>query len=502
LKRAVILAAALAACTSTGHKRPLEQEPIEMIVSTEADTLDPRYVGDAVGLRTSRLIHAGLVRLDPETQAPIPYLAHSWHWVSDRVLYVELRDDLHFHSGAPFTSNDVAATLRAFASPAVGSRHAGVVDAILRAEPDGPHAVVITLNRPHATLLTDLELPILRADEAASPPDAKGNLDGLGPFRAARISRGEILLLPVDGGALSRPKHSVVLRTVHDENARALRLLAGRADVALNVLSPTVLASLESREDLSVTSRTGANLTYLVPRVDRGPLADARVRQALSLAIDRAGIAHSLLGGHAEPADTLIPRGHWAYSAPESPLAFDPAAARAELDAAGFVDPPGPAPRLRLTLLTSTDRLRGTIARYFAQELADVGVQIDVIPLELGTMLARLAAGDFELATLQLPEFTEPNVLRVFLHSAFVPPAGANRGRVHDLEVDALLDEGDRVVGVEARRAVYAALERRLRHELLIVPLWHEDQVAVTSTRARAFAPSAEGRWLALASLP
>jgi ABC-type transport system substrate-binding protein len=57
-------------------------------------------------------------------------------------------------------------------------------------------------------------------------------------------------------------------------------------------------------------------------------------------------------------------------------------------------------------------------------------------------------------------------------------------------------------VGVEARRAVYAEVERRLREELFIVPLWHEDQVAVTSARARAFTPSREGRWLALAGLP
>jgi peptide/nickel transport system substrate-binding protein len=117
-------------------------------------------------------------------------------------------------------------------------------------------------------------------------------------------------------------------------------------------------------------------------------------------------------------------------------------------------------------------------------------------------MIARLNAGDFDLAMLQLPEMTEPNVLRRFLHGSFVPPAGANRGRAHDAALDALLDEGDSLPDPDARRAVYARLEAFERDSMDLIPLWYEDQVVVTSERARAFVPSAEGRWLDLARLP
>jgi peptide/nickel transport system substrate-binding protein len=126
---------------------------------------------------------------------------------------------------------------------------------------------------------------------------------------------------------------------------------------------------------------------------------------------------------------------------------------------------------------------------------------VEVVPLELGTMIARLGSGDFELATLQLPELTEPNVLRVFLHSASVPPAGANRGRVRDADVDRLLDEGDAVLEPAKRRAIYARLEARVREQALLLPLFHEDHVTVASARAAGFRPSAEGRWLGLADL-
>jgi len=229
----------------------------------------------------------------------------------------------------------------------------------------------------------------------------------------------------------------------------------------------------------------------MLMRVDKGPLSEWRLRTALSYAIDRERITKTLLSGRAIPAATLTPPVHWAYTK-AAPLPFDPERARAII----------PGAPIHLTLLTSTDRLRGTIARQLAQDFAAVGIDLEVVPLELGTMIARLAAGDFELATLQMPELTEPNILRVFLHSTSIPPAGANRGRVKDAQIDRLLDEGAAERDPKARLPIYAQLEKAVRDQALLLPLWHEDHVAVVSTRARAFRPSAEGRWLDLASLP
>lgn len=472
---------------------PPPERPLEMLVSSDPETLDPRHATDAVALRTSRLLHAGLVRLDATTLEPRPYLAHGWRWLDDLTLEVELREDVRFHSGAPFRADDVVATIRAFQAKSVGSRHARVVEAIGEATAEGAHRVRIGLRHPHATLLTDLELPILRADEAFASPRPDGSLDGLGPFVVVARAPGALSLGPANESALPRPPRSVTLRTVHDENARALRMHAGRGDLVVNGFSPTLLPALASAPGIEVTSRPGANLTYMLVRSGQGPLADVRVRRALATAIDRSRIAATLLAGKATAAATLLPPSHWAFTAAEA-IPFDLDAARATLADAGALP-------MRVTMLTSTDRLRGTIARQIAQDLATIGVTLEVVPLELGTMLARLGAGDFELATLQLPELTEPNVLRVFLHSSSVPPAGANRGRVDDAEVDRLLDRGASERDPEARRQLYATLDRRVREGAWLIPLWHEDQVAVTSARAASFRPSAEGRWLDLASI-
>jgi peptide/nickel transport system substrate-binding protein len=281
---------------------------------------------------------------------------------------------------------------------------------------------------------------------------------------------------------------------VHDENARALRLEAGKTDVALNVISPTLIPALVAQPGLHVVARAGANLTYVVVQEARPPLDDARLRRALSLAIDRSTICQSIFDGRASPATGLIAPAHWAHT--DAPaLSFEPDGVRLLLGARRGGG-------RRMTLLSSTERLRVDVARIIAQELGDVGFDVTVVPLELGTMLARLTAGDFDLAILQLPEMTEPNVLRHFLHSAFVPPFGANRGRVHDPILDQWLDEGERELDPVIRRSIYARVEARARDQMHVIPLWHEDQVAVTSELGRAFVPSAEGRWLSLANLP
>lgn len=461
-----------------------------MIVTTDAETLDPRFVTNAVGMRVSRLVHAGLFRLDPDTLAPVPYLAASYRFVDPRTLDVTLRADVRFHSGAPLRAANVVATLDALRDPSLHARAAHVVSAIDDVRATSEREVEIHLGRAHATLLSDLEVPILRADQARDATIPGAALDGLGPYRVASARSGVLDLEPAAGGALPEPAHALRVLTVHDENARALRLLGGQTDVATSGLAPALLPTLAAR-GLRVASRPGANLVYVLFRTDRGPFASVDARRAFGEAIDRDLLVRTMLGGHARLATGLLPPGHWAYT--PRPVAGRELASARELLHHEHVS---------CTLLGSTDRLRVAIARVMAQELAEAGIDCELVPLELGTLLARLGAGDFDAAVLEIPELTEPNTLRVFLHSASIPPNGSNRGRVRDAEVDAALDAGDAVLDVGARRAAYARLEDRVLAEAYLVPLWHEDVVVVTSPRASAFLPSADGRWLGLARLP
>jgi peptide/nickel transport system substrate-binding protein len=478
---------------AAGCHQPPPPDALEIAVAAGPSTLDPRFATDATGVRISRLIHAGLVRLDASTLAPIPYAAETLTQEDSTHLRVTLRPGLHFGSGAPFEAADVCATLEALGSPALGSPHRPVVAAIARCQIDGPLALRIELREPRATLLTDLEVPILRRDQAASAPSSW--VDGLGPYRLASQEGESCRLEAREGSPLPRPAHDLVVRVIHDENARATRLLAGRADIVPNAISPTLLPALEAN-GVRVNSRAGATLTYLLAQNERPGLSDKRAREGLGRALDRPLLARALLGPHARVAGSLLPPESWAYAPPPRPLAFDPEQARQLLAAAGL---------RRVTLLCSTDRQRVTMARAVAQMLSDAGLEVELIPLELGVLLHRLSAGDFELAILQIPEMTEPNVLRWFFHSGSIPSAGragANRARYASPAVDGWLDAAARETDRPTRRALYHQVLDRMLDDLPVIPLFHEAQIAAVSARAASFAPSSEGRWLDVATLP
>jgi peptide/nickel transport system substrate-binding protein len=469
----------------------VERRPLEVVIPTEVATLDPRFSTRSFDIKLTRLVHAGLVGLNPSTLAPEPLLARSLRFADERTLEVELRPGLRFHSGRELGADDVCATIEALSDPRLGSPHRAVVRAIGSCVPRSRYSLTIRLAEPRATLLTDLEVPILRADQASLP--ARDDLDGLGPYRVSRAQPSEVLLEPADTGALPRPEHAVVVRSVRDENARALRLLAGRSDIAPNAISPALLPALEARDGLQIRARAGANVSYMLVHNERPPFDRVEVRRGLSVAIDRALLTRTLLAGRAQPARWIFPPGHWASPADLPEPAHDPAAARQALTGLR-----------RVTLLTSTDRARVTIARAIAQMLGDAGLEVDVLPLDFGVLLHRLDAGDFELATLQMPELTEPNLLAWFFHPRGVPGEGAgkNRARWRSADAGRLLDAASAVREIAARKPPSAAPARLMQREMPVVPLWHEDQVAVVSERAATFLPSAEGRWQALAALP
>jgi peptide/nickel transport system substrate-binding protein len=472
-------------------------EAIEVLVSAAPATLDPRFTTDAIGMRISRLVHAGLVRLDEDSLEPRPYLAERWSWDGDRALDVALRPGLRFDSGAPFGAEDVCATLAAFGSERLSSPHRGLTAAIERCEPRGPLALRLSLREPRATLLSDLELPVLRRDQAALPPGSP--LDSLGPFALAQATENEVQLRAREGGPLPKPPRGVVVRVVRDETARATRLLAGRADVVPNAVSPPMLEALAAH-GVRLSERHGANLTYLLVHNQRPGLAEVGGRRGLAQAIDRELLVRTLLGGHGRVARSLLPPESWVCGGSEDACtpgggapAFDVAAARAALAAAGV---------RRVTLLCSTDRQRVTMARAVAQMLGDAGLEVELLPLDLGVMLHRLSSGDFELAILQIPELTEPNLLRWFFHSSSIPApgrGGANRARYASPRVDGLLDEAARSPDRELRRERYRAVLGQMLGDLPVIPLFHEAQVAALSPRAASFRLSAEGRWLSLA---
>jgi peptide/nickel transport system substrate-binding protein len=177
--------------------------------------------------------------------------------------------------------------------------------------------------------------------------------------------------------------------------------------------------------------------------------------------------------------------------------------ARSLLEAAGL--PLQNGTRLSLTLRTGSDRAIVSLSRALAAMLGEVGIDVEVRPSEMATLLADLTRGRFELTFLQLPELFEPHVLSWFFASDRIPEPGkregGNRWRYRSAEFDAALEQGRSHVRREDRVAAYVRAQQIMARDLPVIPLWHEDVVAVTSQRLARYQVPRDARFATLAEM-
>jgi peptide/nickel transport system substrate-binding protein len=222
-------------------------------------------------------------------------------------------------------------------------------------------------------------------------------------------------------------------------------------------------------------------------------LSDRRVREAIAFAIDRPRIVDAKFGGRAVLATGLLPPFHWAYSGDVERHDYDPVRAMALLDEAGYPDPDGPGgePRMRLSYKTSASQFRLAIARVIASQLEEVGIAVDVQSFEFGTFFADVKAGNFQLASMQTSAISEPDFYYTYVHSERIPteesPHMHNRWRYRNDRIDALTVLGRETMARDARVDIYREVQQILAHDLPIIPLWHEDNIAVMNKSVRGY---------------
>ncbi len=163
--------------------------------------------------------------------------------------------------------------------------------------------------------------------------------------------------------------------------------------------------------------------------------------------------------GFATTAVGIVPPMSWAFERNVFDFHHDPAQAARLLDAAGFPDPdgPGPLPRFRLSLKTSTTEVYRIQAAAIQHDLARVGIALDVRSSEFQTLSADVLRGNFQMYTLQFVGVTDPDILRLVYHSQQVPPTGLNRVRYKNPDVDRLIEAAAAATDDQHWRAFYAA---------------------------------------------
>jgi oligopeptide transport system substrate-binding protein len=206
---------------------------------------------------------------------------------------------------------------------------------------------------------------------------------------------------------------------------------------------------------------------YIIPNVREGVLADAKVRRALALSIDRVAIAEQLLGAGQRPAGGFVPDIMPGYDS-TIPVEYDPASARSILADAGY--PAGKGfPKLEYMFNSSENhrQIAEALQSMWAKEL---GIEVILVNQEWRTYLQRRTAADFELARGGwIGDYLEPSTFLSIWTTGHSNNFAGWENASYDALYEAALETGD----LSHRMRAYALAERYMIAEQAIIPLFH-----------------------------
>ncbi len=475
------------ACQPRDRRTP--DDTLVVLIEARLNSLDPRYCESNHDTKLSRLVAPGLTSVEQQSLEPRLLMAEKIVRVDDRTFDVTLKPGFRFSDGTPVTAEDVAFTYMSVIDPAMKSQALrAFTERFAKVEATSELTARFHLVAPIATFESDLEFGIVssRAVRGSGGRFPPGRVIGAGPYMIESFKPDEVRLVrnprwPFEAPPIPR----IRARAVPDANARALMMVGGSARFTQNSIRIDLVDDLAGRERLHLASGASALYTYLMMN-NRDPiLKDLRVRRAIAYAIDRERVLRSKLGGRAVMSTGILPPDHWAYNGEVTRYRHDPARARALLDEAGYPDPdgPGPRPRMRLVYKTSSDQFRRALARVWASQLGEVGIEVEVQSFEQQTFFTDIKKGRYQLASMQTSPITEPDFLFTFFHSSRIPsdkdPNTHNRWRYVNRRVDELTELGRRTLDKAERKKTYAEVQAILASEVPVIPLWHEDNLTL-----------------------
>ena len=196
-----------------------------------------------------------------------------------------------------------------------------------------------------------------------------------------------------------------------------------------------------------------------------------------------------------------MPLGHWARDEQIGLIPYDVEEAKRLLDEAGYPDPDGDGPQTRfsLTYKTSTNEESLLRAQIIQSMLAAAGIDIEIRSFEFATFYSDIRQGNFQLFSLTWTGIIDPHIYNLVLHSASIPPQGANRGRYRNAEFDRLIEEGSRSADPNVRRPFYVEAQQILADELPYISLYHKVNVAVMAAGLEGYENYLSGELSSLA---
>lgn len=425
-----------------------------LIVAQGADpvTLDPQGQNDQPSARVRIQIYETLVGFDKDINI-VPLLGESWEFVTPTQLEFKLRQGVKFHNGDEFTAEDVKYSIERVKNSATV---AFLLEAVSDVEVVDKYTVRINLAYPYTAILNHLAHPSTAIVNRRSIEEAGDNFGatvavGTGPFIFKEWVSGSHVTLVRNDNYWGEPAkvQELIIRSIPEPTVRAIELETGGVDIAYN-LDPMDEMRLTGMPGIVLDKYQELSTTYVGFNVQKPPLDNKLVRQAINYALDVDAAVDYIYTGLANKLNSPIPPNVWGYNPNIEGYNYDPEKARQLLAEAGYAD------GLKLSLWTNDNPLRMQIAEMFQANLADVGIEVDVQILPWATYLEETADGKHDMFILGWGTVTADADYGMYalFHSSQHGDAG-NRTFYSNPRVDELLDAGRRETDPEKRMAIY-----------------------------------------------
>lgn len=450
----------------------------------EPATLDPARARTIYDYAVVSRVFSRLVDSDAALDLR-PALARTWTVSEDGRTYTFRLAAARFHNGRPVEARDVAGSLERLLAPGAAGPYAellsvvegarrytqGQADAISGVRVLGPRDVEIRLEEPYASflsLLTAPSLSIVPAEEAARAGAGFGRAPiGSGPFRFERWEPGGAITLAAhDGAPEGRPAADgltfVLLPQSASVPARVMELVtSGAVDYVLVPPGPA-----QAVPGFEVRSHRELAVFFIGFNATSGPGADARLRRAFRLGLDRSDFARRMLIDPTLLTDSVIPDGFPRTPRPVPPPDFGGARRLFKELAAG-----GRRPRLRLDYTAGRQEIQDAFVS-LVDHFAGLGLDLSLGRQANLNQLAALTEQGRSEAWFGGMQADYPNpdgLLRTMFRSRV---QGANGFRYHSAVMDDLLDRSRRSADPRERTRLFAALDDLVARDVPAVPLW------------------------------
>lgn len=478
----------------------------------EPDCLDPHVGGNYPQALTGTQFLESLVSRD-ENGAIIPWLASEWSESDDGLAWdFTLKKNTFFSDGSPFDAAAVQANIAHVQDPDTGSSTGYLaLQKVTGTEAVSADVVRLTLSEPDSALLESLSQPWL----AMQSPDglARGQEEncaapvGTGPFvvkswvkqDAITFVRNDTYDTPPADAGHEGPAYleKIVWRFIPESASRYAALQAGEVDVIDNAQPDTIVQAEkgDSIRHLDAPRPGASNRIEL--NSGTAPFNDVKVREAFIRSANIDDGVQSLFQGTAKRSYSALSSAEALAVAREDLFGYDPKAAGALLDSAGWTEKDAEGYRVkdgkRLTVRfpVSTNQSIPAEQSLFEQIQAtakETGFEVKLTPMDLASWYGALGAGEYDAVSAPYTK-VGPDVLRILFHSDGITPAPsgyfANHAQVNDPKLDALLTEASRESDADKRKALYTDAQNIVLEGFYILPLYDQQNHYLLGAQAQ-----------------